>query len=250
MIRLFLLSIFLSGGLFADVLYSQGTIDSTALKSADQYISSGNYNEALVIYKDILFANPENLDIQEKKLNVLMIANREKEAYKDVEDLIRMYPRNPGYYYLRAILELKNEKFVKSVEDFDKSVELDMPKNYLYKVYLNRGMAHYYLQDFDLAEADFKSVIELDPQIAAAYHGLGMVKYEQKEYEDAVSEFQKSLKYDEKNSITHFNMAMSYYRLEEKDNACYHFNRSCALGNRNACKLLMMECAEDIKIPK
>jgi tetratricopeptide (TPR) repeat protein len=250
MIRILILSLILISGFYSEVLYSQVTADSTKIKLADQYVSSGNYNEALVIYKDILFSNPEYLDVQEKKLNTLMLADRQKEASKDIDDLIRMYPQNAGYYYLRAIIGLKNEKYVKAVEDFDKAIQLDMPKNYLYKVYLNRGMSHFYLQDFDLAESDFKSVIELDPQIAAAYHGLGMVKYEQKEYEEAVTEFQKSLKYDEKNSITHFNMAMSYFRLEEKDNACYHFNRACALGNRNACRLLMMECAQEIKLPK
>jgi tetratricopeptide (TPR) repeat protein len=251
MIRVFIISFsIVCGFFFTDVLYSQAPTDSSVLKLADQYITAGNYNEALTIYKNILFSDPENFDVQEKKLNVLMLADRQKEASKDIDDLIRMYPQNPGYYYLRAILGLKNEKYVRAIDDFDKSIQLDMPKNFKYKVYLNRGMAHFYLQDFDLAESDFKSVIETDPQIAAAYHGLGMVKYEQREYEDAVSAFQKSLKYDEKNSITHFNMAMSYFRLKEKDNACYHFNRSCALGNRNACKLLMMECAEEIKLPK
>jgi tetratricopeptide (TPR) repeat protein len=248
MVRFFLLSLSLTSGIFTKVLYSQVTADSAVLKMADQYTTSGNYNEALVIYKDILFNNPENLDVQEKKINVLMLANQHKDALKDVEELIRMNPQNPGYFYLRAILELKNEKYVKAVEDFDKAIELDMPEKFLYKVYLNRGMAHFYLQDFELAESDFKAVIEKEPKIAASYHGLGMVKYEQREYEAAIIEFQRSLKYDEKNPITHFNMAMSYFRLKEKDNACYHFNRSCALGNRNGCRLLMMECAENLKL--
>ena len=250
MFRVLLLSQLIASVFFTEVLFSQETTDSSNLKLADQYVASGSYNDALLIYKDILFRNPENLDVQEKKLNVLLLANRQKEAAKDIDDLVRMYPQNPGYYYLRALLGLKNEKYTRAIDDFDKSIQLKMPGNYLYKVYLNRGMAHYYLQDFDLAESDFKSVIEIDPQNAAAYHGLGMVKYEEREYEDAVAQFQKSLKYEEKNSITHFNMAMSYFRLKDKDNACYHFNRSCALGNRNACRLLMLECAEEIKLPK
>jgi tetratricopeptide (TPR) repeat protein len=249
MVRYILCCFFLLCAVFTEVLFSQTTADSTVLKLADQYVSSGNYNEALVIYKDILVANPENIEVQEKKINVLMLSNRQKDALKDIEELMRMYPQNPGYYYLRAILQLKNEKYVKAIEDFDKSIELDAPDKYAYKVFLNRGMAHFYLQDFDLAESDFKSVIERDTKIAAAYHGLGMVKYEQREYDNAITEFQKSLKYDEKNPITHFNMAMAYFRLEEKDNACYHYNRSCALGNRNGCRLLMMECSENVKLP-
>jgi tetratricopeptide (TPR) repeat protein len=249
MFRILLLNILSLNIFLTNFLYSQVSADSTVLKLADQYAASRKYDDALAIYKDILFNNPANIDVQEKKLNVLIQADRQKEASRDLDDLIRMYPQGPEYYYLKALLELKNEKYVKSIDDFDQSIKLDMPKEFQYKVYLNRGMAHFYMQDYDLSESDFKAVIERDPKNAAAYHGLGMVKYEQKDYEEAVSDFLKSLKYDEANAITHFNMAMSYYRLEQKDNACYHFNRACALGNRNACKLLMMECAENVKVP-
>jgi tetratricopeptide (TPR) repeat protein len=233
----------------ADLLYSQDN-NVSEIQLADQYIKDGNYNQALVVLKDYIFTNPSNIEAQEKKINVLLQTDREKEAYKDIDDLLKMYPNGPEYYYLRAVLYFQKEKYVKAIEDFDKSIEFSMPKVYVYKVYLNRGMAHFFLQDFDLAESDFNAVIQTEPQNGAAYHGLGMVKYEQREYDEAVKYFQKSLSYDEENAITHFNMAMTYFRLDEKDNACYHFNRSCALGNRNACKLVMMECAQKLNLSK
>lgn len=236
--------------ILTDNILAQDNKTAEELKLADQYIEAGNYNQALVILRDYLFSNPSNIEAQEKKINVLLKTDREKDAYKDIDDLLKMYPSSPEYYYLRAVLNFQKEKYVKAIEDFDKSIELKMPGNYLYKVYLNRGMAHFFLQDFDLAEADFKAVIETQPENGAAYHGLGMVKYEQRDYEEAIKAFQKALSYDEKNAITHFNMAMSYFRLDQKDNACYHFNRSCALGNRNACKLVMMECAQKANLTK
>jgi tetratricopeptide (TPR) repeat protein len=236
--------------LFSCNIVAQENKTPEDLKLADQYIEAGNYNQALVLLRDFIFSNPSNIEAQEKKINVLLKSDREKEAYKDIDDLLKMYPSSPEYYYLRAVLNFQKEKYVKAIEDFDKSIELKMPANYTYKVYLNRGMSHFFLQDFDLAESDFKSVIEVQPENEAAYHGLGMVKYEQRDYEEAIKAFQKSLSFDEKNAITHFNMAMSYFRLDQKDNACYHFNRSCALGNRNACKLVMMECAQKANLTK
>lgn len=232
-----------------DLLCSQD-INISEIQRADEYIKIGNYDQALVVLKDLLFINPANIDAQEKKVNVLLQTDRDKEAYKDIDDLLKMYPSSPEFYYLRAVLNFQKEKYVKAIDDFDKAIELSMPKEYVYKVYLNRGMSHFFLQDFDLAESDFNAVIQVAPQNGAAYHGLGMVKYEQREYDEAVKHFQKSLSFDEENAITHFNMAMSYFRLDEKDNACYHFNRSCALGNRNACKLVMMECAQKLNLPK
>jgi tetratricopeptide (TPR) repeat protein len=251
MIRFAVNLIFIISLVCSSHLYSQEN-DSTPeeLKQADQFIEAGKNDEALVILRNYVFSNPSNIEAQEKKISVLLKLDKEKEAYKDIDDLQKMYPTSPEYYYLRAVLNFQKEKYVKSIDDFDKAIELKMPKAYIYKVYLNRGMAHFNLQDFDLAESDFNAVIADDPKNGAAYHGLGMVKYEQHEYEEAVKAFQKSLSFDEKNAITHFNMAMSYFRLDQKDNACYHFNRSCALGNRNACKLVMMECAQKLNLSK
>lgn len=250
MIRIAVKLLFFILILYAGSLHSQDNKKTDILQQADQYIEAGDYNQALVVLRDFIFNDPLHIEAQEKKINVLLKIDREKEAYKDINDLLKMYPSSPEYYYLRAVLNFQKEKYVKAIEDFDKAIELNMPKSYVYKVYLNRGMSHFFLQDFDLAESDFNTVISSEPENGAAYHGLGMVNYEQRDYEEAVKAFQKSLSVDEENAITHFNMAMSYFRLNQKENACYHFNRSCALGNRNACKLVMMECAQKLNLSK
>jgi tetratricopeptide (TPR) repeat protein len=235
---------------FSSVLFSQQSKSDSTILKIDNLIASGNYQKALTIIDDVLFKDPVNIEIQEKKINILSQIERSKDALNDVEEFISLYPSQPLFYYLRALLNLQKQKYTRAVEDFDRALLLNMAQNVIYKIYLNRGMAHFYLQDFDLAEADFNKVIEQDSRNAAAYHGMGMVKYELRQYDEAVTEFQKALKIEDNNPITHFNMAMTYFRLDDKDNACYHFNRSCALGNRNACRLLMMECAQELKIAK
>ncbi len=233
-------------GILWEYGYSQDSDIDKSLKMADAQVASGDLNQALLTIEEILAKEPENLDAQEKKLNILVQQNRAKDAMKDIEDYITAYPAQPEFFYLRAILKLQDQKYSKAIEDFDRAIQLDIPKAAEYKVYLNRGMAHFYNQDFDQAEADFSEVNALNPKNAAAYHGKGMVKYELGEYEEAAVEFQKALKLEEDNPITHYNLAMSYYRMKDMENACYHFNRSCALGHRNACRLLMMQCNIDI----
>ena len=152
--------------------------------------------------------------MQEKKIDLLSQQERSKDALKDVEEYIVMYPSQPEYYYLRAILNLQKQKFTKAIEDFDLAIQLDFPEKYIYKVYLNRGMAHFNNQDFELAELDFEEVLKLDPKNAAAYHGMGMVDYEQTEYDNAIAEFQKAIRIEDDNPITYFNLAMTYFRLE------------------------------------
>jgi tetratricopeptide (TPR) repeat protein len=229
-------------------IYSQEGDADKNLKLADSQYASGDATSALLTLEEILVKQPDNMDAQEKKINFLVQLDRSKDALRDIEDYIVAYPSQPEYYYLRAILKLQDQKYDKAIDDFDKAIQLDMPKGSEYKVYLNRGMAHFFNQDYELAEADFKEVIALSPKTAAAYHGLGMLKYELNQYEEAIVEFQKALKLDNENAITHFNMGMTYFRMKDDENACYHFNKSCSLGHRNACRLLMMEC--DINISK
>ncbi len=226
--------------------FSQITDYDSEMKMVEAYSASGDISKALLKIEDILVENPAYIEAQEKKIDLLSQADRSKEAQKDIEEYISMYPNQPEYYYLRAILSLQRAKYSKAVDDFDNAIRLKMPEKYSYKVYLNRGMAHFNNQDFDLAENDFNEVIRLDSKNAAAYHGKGMVKYEQAIYNEAIVEFQKAIHLEDNNPITYYNLAMTYFRADDSENACYNFNKSCALGHRNACRLLLMEC--DINI--
>lgn len=250
MIRLTI--IFLSLLLSFSCLYSiaqENSDDVTKkLQLADNQVRLGDYDGALQIIEDILAQKPRNIEAQEKKINILIKQDRSKQAITDVEKYVSTYPDAPEFYYLRAIINLQKQKYPKAIDDFDNAILYNMPGDFVYKVYLNRGMAHFYNQDFDLALADFDESLALNPGNAAAFHGKGMTKYELNQYEDAVADFRQSLKIDNSNPITHFNLAMTYFRMDDPENACYHFNKSCELGHRNACRLLMMEC--DINIPK
>jgi tetratricopeptide (TPR) repeat protein len=88
--------------------------------------------------------------------------------------------------------------------------------------------------------------IQKNDTVASAYYTRGIVNYDIKDYEAAAEDFQKSLQYSEGNAALYFNLGMSYYRLEQKDKACPNFNKACSLGNTNACRMSLMECAKAI----
>ena len=63
------------------------------------------------------------------------------------------------YYTVQGQGYLLNGAFSKAVENFDRALELKKDHSY---PYFYRGIAHYYLDEYDLAELDMNKAIEID----------------------------------------------------------------------------------------
>ena len=236
---LFLFSIF---SVFCQIIAAQNNTIKAELAQADRLTKEAKYDDALQHIDAALKINSLSLDALEKKVNVMLLADREKDISKEIDELIKSNVQQPEYYYLRALLYISKNKPQKAVEDLDNAIYYQMPDKYLDKVYLNRGVAYYDIGDFSKAEADFQAAIELNPKNSTVYHSWGMLKYEEKNYEEAVKYFLKAVQYEDNNPVIFYNLAMGYMRLDDMENACYYFNKSCSLGYRNACKAYMLQC--------
>jgi tetratricopeptide (TPR) repeat protein len=63
----------------------------------------------------------------------------------------------------------------------------------LAKAYLERGDAHRFLGETDLAIADFEKAIDLDSSLARAYSGLGSIYRDRHDMKRALEEYSKSI---------------------------------------------------------
>ncbi len=214
------------------------------LAQADKLINEGKYTEALVHIDAALEIDPLYLETLEKKVSVMLQNDQEKDIIRLIDDWIKQYPQQPEYYYLRGIISLYKQKPQKAAEDFENAIYYQIPEKYMDKIYLNRGMAYFYLGKYAEAESDFSNAVEMNPRYSAAYHSWGMLKYEIAEYEEAVELFNKAVQIEDTNPVLFYNLGMTYYRLKEMDKACYYFNKSCSLGYKNSCKFYLLECSE------
>jgi tetratricopeptide (TPR) repeat protein len=217
------------------------------LIEADALIAGNNLSEALVKTREALNIKPDYHPALQKQINIFFLMNDEKEAISAVDEAIHNYPEIPGYYYLRGIINNTRGKYIRALDDFDKAIELN-PSDILYRCYLGRGVSHMNLLEFDQALADFTASIEQNDTVASAYYSRAMVNYEQHDYSAAVNDFLKTLDFSKGNSSLYFNLGMSYYRLNEKEKACPYFHKSCTMGNTNACRMTLMECAKAIPV--
>jgi tetratricopeptide (TPR) repeat protein len=214
------------------------------LAEADRQIAANNLDEALAKTQDALSLAPENLAALQKRINLYFLLNNEKESVRHVDEAIRKYPEEAEFHYLRGIINNSRGRYIKALDDFNQAINLQGEN--LYRYYLGRGVSHMNLLEYDQALADFTTSIQQNDTVAGSYHSRAMVHYEIKDYGAAVADFLKALEYSEGNSALYFNLGMSYYRLEEKDKACPYFHKSCTLGNTNACRMTLMECAKAI----
>ena len=76
-------------------------------------------------------------------------------------------------YNFSAYENLKNREYTKSIEDYDKAIELDSTDAELYNM---RGIAKSDFFMFDEALADYEKAIELDSNVAVYYMNRGYLK--------------------------------------------------------------------------
>lgn len=184
-------------------------------------------------------------DIQ-KQINIIMQAGDEKESLRLIDEAIKVNPANPGFYYLRGIFNNNRQKYSKALDDFTRAIDLDPGPDLLYRCYLSRGVSYMGLLEYDQALTDLNSSIEKNDTVAGAFYSRGMVNYELRDYDASVNDFMKILEFSEGNAELYFNLGMAYFRMNEKDKSCQSLNKACTMGNTNACRMSLMECAKAI----
>ncbi|MFA5950963.1 MAG: tetratricopeptide repeat protein [Hyphomicrobium sp.] len=87
------------------------------------------------------------------------------EAIKDLDDAIRLWPRNPLLYYNRGNIYLDRGKLKQAIADFAAAIAEDAS---FALAFLNRGLAYERAGDVAASVNDLQRAVELDPNLVAA----------------------------------------------------------------------------------
>jgi tetratricopeptide (TPR) repeat protein len=205
------------------------------------YLAQQKYADALPEFNITLEVNPNNSEAFRGKIFSIYFSGKEKEAFEIVESAISKDPQKSIYYYIKGVMNNNKGKYSRALENFDKALTLN-PGTNEFNIYLNRGISYLELEENESALKDISKAIELGPNNASAYHSRGRVYYSTKQYAEAVKDFSRSVEINPENDAAYYNLGMTYFRLEDSKNACENFHKSCSLGNKNACKMIIMNC--------
>ena len=180
------------------------------LESRDYDLAIEGINKAIPLYR---YADAYTTRGQAK--NAL---KRYQEAIKDWDDAIRLIPDNFTVYFLRGIVNLKNDNYADTIQDFNKTLELNPDYAEAYRC---RGIAKQRKPnpDYTGAIADYTEAIKRNPKDARAYNNRGNVKLNRNDYDGAFADYTEAIKRNPKHAYAYLNRGIAQAKKPNPDHA-------------------------------
>jgi len=194
-----------------------------ALSDLDKAISLSNYNDTL----HVLHAKVE------------AETNHAKEAFAEVNEIIKHNHTYFDAYMLRGIIKAKSGNYEGAVFDFNKCVKLNSKSA---KAYYNRGLAHAYLDEIKQALKDFSVSTDLDAGNANAWFQRGYWKEISGDLNGSLSDLNKAKELNPNDKELYVSLAVTNFKLKNKELACTYITEAKNLGSSSADELILIIC--------
>jgi len=166
-------------------------------------------------------------------------SNNFKEAYAEINEVIKHNSNYFEAYLLRGIIKAKSGNYEGAVHDFTKSLKLNPNST---KAYYNRGLAHAYLDEMKLCDKDFSKAIELDSTYTNAWFQRGYWRELSGDLQGSLSDLSKASKLNPNDKEIYLSLAITTYKLNQKEQACVLLNEAKAKGSSTAEELMNVMC--------
>ncbi len=186
----------------------------------------GDYEAALNSIDMALNIDSTDLSYMARKANIYYEMGNVKSAITEWDKVLTAQPEYGFGYYRRGWFKELAGDIDGAIEDLSMSIVLDPEASYAFDC---RGDAYMKKGKKDLAEADFKKVIEIEntPEkyefIHYAYQGLGL-------YDKAIAAMDTIIARNEDRAGSYYDAACLYSRMKDKDKALKYLEKSLELG--------------------
>jgi tetratricopeptide (TPR) repeat protein len=108
-----------------------------------------------------------------------------------------------------------------------------------------RGLAYYYLQEYDSALEDINKSIKIVPEWSDAYFFRGLVRFERGQYKAASADYSKAIKLEKNNKQYYFASGNVYLRQRKYEDAIEDYTKSINLDTNWAVPYYNRGVAKD-----
>lgn len=186
----------------------------------------GEYDLALLSIKKAINIDSTDISYLARKANIYYEMGDVKSAIAEWDNVLANQPEYAFGYYRRGWFKELAGDMDGAIEDLSMSIVLDPEYSY---AYVSRGDVYLKQGKTDLADQDFKKVIELEntPEkydcIHYAYQGLGL-------NDKAIAAMDSIIAREEDRAGSYYDAACLYSRMKDKDNALKYLEKSLELG--------------------
>lgn len=157
---------------------------------------------------------PQDYEVAYKKAIQLMDEGKNQEGYEYLNKAIGINPRFYDALYARSYYFMRDGQYLKAIRDYDLLILL-YPN--VASLYLYRGQAKFYLEDYENAEIDYRKGYQLDSTYVEVINALGSLYFVMDLYKDAEGYFNKTIKLNPDNIYAYYYRASTYYYTKKYD---------------------------------
>ena len=201
--------------------YAQKRPESYNYLRGVEAVQNENYSEALDYLNRELTENPKNGYAFSWIAKVRFEVKEYGKALTAADKAIKYLPKKDSEYMIfglttRAEVYLILKDTLKAVEDYSTAIRIATNNTSLLD---DRAQIYFEQKKYDLADADFKKMIELEPGNVLGYMGFGRNANIQRRWEEAIKQFDYVTRLDSNYSSGFAFRAESYLGLEKWDEA-------------------------------
>ncbi len=191
----------------------------------------GNHDLAIETYKLISPDDPARVTAEIGRANAMRKAGREDAAIEVLEQLAKAYPDLARVHVSLGDIYRQAKKFDKSAKAYSRAIELvENAGGADWFIYYARGIAHERLGKWDLAEADLRQALALEPDQPNVlnYLGYSLVDKNMK-LEEALEMIRKAVAARPDDGYITDSLGWALYRLGRYEEAVRHMERAAEL---------------------
>ena len=176
----------------------------------------GDYEEALVIYENILKNDSQNLYALVNKGNALLHLGRYEEALEAYDNATNNDPNSSSAWYNKGNAFAILGRYEEALEAYDNATNNDPNSS---SAWNNKGNTLSILGRYDEALEAYDNATDIDPNFFDAWFNKGSMLYDIKKFEDALEAFDDAINIFSQDSETWFKKGNALFHLDRYDEA-------------------------------
>lgn len=195
------------------------------MEAADEYFSNGDYESALLLYKEAAEIIPDRPNLHNSIGLSLDYLDRLDEAIEAYQMANKLSPNHPVYLYNLASAYYYNGEYSEALANLNKVLSLTEDVD----AYSLRAWVYEELDEYEMARRDMDAAIALDDANPSYFYERAILHEELGHYEDALADFQSCIELAPKVARYHAEMGLLLGDLGQDNEAIESFSNAITL---------------------